>query len=84
MIPRSVDSILALGSVLTAQSLEPASDSVSSFISASPQLTFCLSLKNKHLKNLKKYIYIVHNWLVYSERLNPFPQKSLCIDPEAF
>ena len=40
----------ALGSVLTAQSLEPALDSVS--VSPSlfvpPQLTLCLSLKDKH------------------------------------
>ena len=37
------------GSVLTAQSLEPASDSVSCSLSASPLLMLCLSLKvNKH------------------------------------
>ena len=38
------------GSVLTAQSLEPASDSVSPSLSAPPLLTLCvsLSLKNKH------------------------------------
>ena len=35
------------GSVLTAQSLEPASDSVSPSLSAPPPLTLCLSLKNK-------------------------------------
>ena len=33
-----------LGSVLTAQSLEPASDSVCMSLSATPLLTFCLSL----------------------------------------
>ena len=33
-----------IGSVLTAQSLEPASDSVSSSLSAPPPLTLCLSL----------------------------------------
>ena len=33
-----------LGSVLTAQSLEPASDSVSPSLSAPSQLTLCLSL----------------------------------------
>ena len=40
----------ASGSVLTAQSLEPASDSVSPFLSAPPPLAFCLSLSkiNKH------------------------------------
>ena len=37
MIARSVDQSLMLGSVLTAQSLEPASDSVSPFLS-DPQI----------------------------------------------
>ena len=37
----------ALGSVLTAQSLEPTSDSVSPSLSASPLFMLCLSLKNK-------------------------------------
>ena len=36
-----------LGSVLTAQSLEPASDSVSPSLSAPSLLTLCLSLKYK-------------------------------------
>ena len=38
------------GSVLTAQSLEPASDSVSPFVSARPPLALCLSLSkiSKH------------------------------------
>ena len=36
-----------LGSVLTAQSLEPASDSVSPSLSAPPLLMLSLSLKNK-------------------------------------
>ena len=40
-------SISALGSVLTAQSLEPASDSVSPSFSAPPLFTLSLSLKNK-------------------------------------
>ena len=35
------------GSVLTAQSLDLASDSVSPSLSAPPSLTLCLSLKNK-------------------------------------
>ena len=51
MISRSVSSSPASGSVLTAQSLEPASDSVSP-LSAPPPLmlclSLCLSLKNKH------------------------------------
>ena len=37
----------ALGSVLTAQSLEPASDSVSPSLSAPPPLTVSFYLKNK-------------------------------------
>ena len=42
------------GSVLTAQNLERASDSVSPSLSAPPLLALCLFLKNKYLKNLKK------------------------------
>ena len=42
-----------LGSVLTAQSLEPASDSVSSSLSAFAQLALCLSL-SKINKTFKK------------------------------
>ena len=54
MISQFMGSILALGSVLTAQSLKPASVSVSSSLSVPPLLVFCLSvslslsLKNKH------------------------------------
>ena len=47
MISRSVSSSPVSGSVLTARSLEPASDSVSPSLSAPPLLTHCLSLKNK-------------------------------------
>ena len=49
MISQSVGSSSASGSVLTARSLEPALDSVSPSLSASPPLTFCFSLflKNK-------------------------------------
>ena len=56
MISQLVSSSPALGSVLTAQSLEPTSDSVSPSPSALPLLTLCLSLslKNKHIiKKLK-------------------------------
>ena len=52
MISQSVGSSPVLGSVLTAQSLEPASDSVSPFLSAPPLLMLCLSLKN--IKKKKK------------------------------
>ena len=48
MISQLVSSSPALGSVLTARSLEPASDSVSSSLSAPPPLMLSLSLKNKH------------------------------------
>ena len=43
----SVGSSPALGSVLTARSLEPASDSVSPLLSAPPLLMLCLSLSQK-------------------------------------
>ena len=44
MISQSVSSSPVLGSMLTAQSLEPASDSVSPSLSAPPLLTLSLSL----------------------------------------
>ena len=47
MVSRFVSSSPVLGSVLTAQCLEPALDSVSPSLSAPPLLTLCLSLKNK-------------------------------------
>ena len=52
MISRFVGSSPTSGSVLTAQSLEPASDSVSPSLSAPPLLT--LSLKND-LKKKKEF-----------------------------
>ena len=55
MISRFVGLSPVSGSVPTARSLEPASDSVSPSLSAPPQLVFSLSLKNKQtLKKLKK------------------------------
>ena len=47
MISRSVSSSPASGSVLTAQSLEPASDSVSPSLSAPPPFMLCFCLRNK-------------------------------------
>ena len=49
MISQFMGSTPMSGSVLTAQSLKPASDSVSSSLSAPPLLLLCfsLSLKNK-------------------------------------
>ena len=48
MTSRSVSPSPMSGSVLTARSLQPASDSVSPSLSASPLLTLSLSFKNKH------------------------------------
>ena len=53
MISQFVSSSPALGCVLTAQSLEPASDSMSP-LSAPPPLVFCLSKVNECNKKLKK------------------------------
>ena len=50
MISRFVGSRPTSGSVLTAQSLERASDSVAPSLSAPPQLALCLSLSS----NIKK------------------------------
>ena len=54
MVSQFVSLSPASGTVLTARSLEPASDSVSASLSAPPPLVFCLSLSlclskiNKH------------------------------------
>ena len=48
MISQFLSSSPASGSVLTPQSLEPTSDSVSPSLSASPLLVLSLSFKNKH------------------------------------
>ena len=55
MISRSLSSSPPSGSVLTAQSLEPASDSVSPSLSAPPPFMLCLCLKNKLKKKKKQY-----------------------------
>ena len=47
MISQSVSSSPVSGSVLTAQSLEPVSDSVSPSLSHPPPFMFCLSLSQK-------------------------------------
>ena len=59
MISLFMSSGPASGSVLTAQSLEPASDSGSPSLSVPPPLMLCLSVKNKHLKKLKENISIL-------------------------
>ena len=51
MISRFVGSSPTSGSVLTAQSLEPVSDSVSPSLSAPPPLVLSLRLKNKQILN---------------------------------
>ena len=47
MIPQFVGSSPASGSVLTAQSLEPVSDSVSPSLSDTPSFMLCLSLSQR-------------------------------------
>ena len=56
MVSRPVSLSPAWGSVLTARSLEPASDSVSPFFSAPPPLMLSLSLSkiNKHFLKRKQ------------------------------
>ena len=54
MISRFVSSSPTSGSVLMAQSLEPASDSVSPSLSAPPLLTLGLSLASKRDKTINK------------------------------
>ena len=74
MISQLVSSSPASGSVLTAPSLEPASDSVSPSLSAPPLLTLCLSLstnkqtnKQTNIENsfcLSSYIKFMH-WSIF-------------------
>ena len=54
MISQFVGSSPTLGSVLTAQSLEPAFDSVSPSLSGPPLLVFSEKNQNKQKQNLKK------------------------------
>ena len=61
MISGFVGSSSVSGSALTAQSLEPASDSVSSSLSAPPPLTLCLCL-SKINKNVKKMFFKLKNF----------------------
>ena len=63
MIPQFVGSSPASGSVLTARSLEPASDSASPSLSAPPRLALCLPLKNKiNIKKKKPLFILVGVW----------------------
>ena len=54
MISQSVGLSPTSGSVLTAQSLEPASDSVSPSLSVPPRLALSLSLPKINIKKKKK------------------------------
>ena len=54
MISQSVSSSLESGFVLTAQNQEPASNSLSSPLSAPPLLTLCLSVSLSKIINIKK------------------------------
>ena len=56
MISQSVSLSPMSGSVLIAQSLEPALDSVSPSLSAPPQLMFCLSSSLKNKINIKIFL----------------------------
>ena len=58
MISLFVNLSPASGSVLTAQGLDPASESVSPSLSAPPPLMLCVSLKNKFKKIKKKKVDI--------------------------
>ena len=69
MILRSVSSSPASGSVLTAQSLEPVSDSVSPSLSAPPPFMLCLSLSQKQI-NVKKIKKIKCLFIFEKESMN--------------
>ena len=57
MISRFVGSSPTSGSVVTARSLETASDSVSPSLSAPPPLVCALSVKNKMKRNFKIFFF---------------------------
>ena len=59
MISWFVSSSPTLGSVWTAQSLEPASDSVSPFLSVPPLFAFCLCLSLSLLTNKQTLIFFL-------------------------
>ena len=76
VISRFVGSSPVSGSVLTARSPEPASDSVSPSLSAPPLLTLCFSLSHKNTQTLKNL------FLSLSCRgQNPAENNSLPKDP---
>ena len=63
MISRSMSSSPVSGTVLSVQSLELASDSVSPSLSAPPPLLLCLYQKtNKRFKNFFKNVFLLCNY----------------------
>ena len=85
MISWFVGSNPASGSLLTAQTLEPASDSVSASLSAPPPLTFCLCLLKTNVKIFFKkiititivfYCYLIHSLYCTDLSIHLFPSKS--------
>ena len=78
-ISQSVSSGPTSGSVLTAQSLEPASRSVSPSLSAPPLLTLCLSVTQKLINITKKNLKIQDGfqWLVKGSIQGPKITKAL-------
>ena len=80
MISQFMGSSPVLGPVLTAQSLEPASDSVSPSLSAPPllMLMLCHSLKNKHKSFFfKKGFYMTSHLYGYPNDLVSFTDKTI-------
>ena len=73
MISQSVGSSPVSGSVLTAWSLEPASDSVSPSLSAPLFLTLCLCLSLKNKQTLKQFFLKEKD--TKTERQNRGPEK---------
>ena len=61
-ISQSVSSSPTSGSVRTAQSLEPTSDSVSPSLSAPPPLVLCLFLSLKNKSRLKRKFKKIKKW----------------------
>ena len=77
MISWVLSSSPASGSVLTAQGLEPASDSLSLFLSASPPLMLCLSLKNKQtLKHILNNVQTLFFTCTYEKTVKSHIQNS--------
>ena len=85
MISWSVSSSLASGSVLTARSLDPASDSVSPSLSAPPLLMLCLSVSkiNKNIKIKKKKKLSDPSIIVRAPMKSSWLFQKFCINPKS-